>query len=64
MMKESDKIQAMSITGIAISPRLQLKYIIEKSLQDCSNTRETATEEQIHELSEYIRCEKIRVIHI
>ena len=61
LLKDTEISQTYKKPGQAMSFRQQIRYVIEKSLEEKPNNIISATEEQIRDLEEYLQDEESRV---
>lgn len=62
LSKDIDSPQHLKKPGPAMSYRQQIKYALERSIEENTNLSVPITDAQLHELEEYIQDEDRRVI--
>lgn len=64
LSKDIESPQNSKKLGPAMSYRQQIRYVLEKSLEENIGSHMLVPEIQLHELEEYLQDEDMRVSHI
>ena len=59
--KDNENPSQMKKSGTAMSFRQQIRYVLEKSMEEKSNNDASISDDQLHELEDYLQDEDLRV---